>query len=172
MAGVLALVWSLIIPSGASSDSISVTISVAGLLVAVAALTGFIALHEILHALPAMIAGSSDDVVVGFWPRYLTPYMAYTGVLSRQAQLISGVTPFVALTLLPFVVALALPAAAWWMVGLSVLNALGSAADLIMLVILMYQVPRTAVIRSQGIATWWRPADGESPPSDTPSVIV
>ncbi len=158
MAGVLVFVWSLIVRFEAPADSFELTISLPGLLAAATAVVGFILLHEALHALPAMIAGASSGVVVGFWPRHLVPYVAYTGSLSREAQLVSGASPFVVLTLLPFVVSLAIPAVAWWMVGLSVLNVLGSAADLIMLWLLMRQVPRGAVIRNQGFTTWWRAA--------------
>jgi hypothetical protein len=100
-----------------------------------------------------MVAGSSDGVVVGFWPRYLAPYVAFAGALSREARLVSGATPFVLLTLLPFVVALVLPAATSWMAVLSAHNALGSAADLIMLGLLGRQVPRGAVVRNQRLAT-------------------
>jgi len=44
------------------------------------------------------------------------------------------------------------------MVVLSVVNTLGSAADLIMLLLLVRQVPPGAIIRNQGFATWWRSA--------------
>jgi len=158
LAGALLFVWSLIVHFETPADSFSITFSVPGLLTASLALGGFILVHEALHALPAMVAGSSDSVIVGFWPRAFAPYMAYTGTLTREAQLVSGATPFLLLTLLPILVAVALPAVAWWMVVLSVLNILGSAADLIMLGLIMRQVPRGAIIRNQGFATWWQPA--------------
>lgn len=157
MAAAVAFVWSLIVHIDVPSTSFVITVSLPGLLTASAALLGFMFVHETLHALPAMIAGSPREVVVGFWPRHLAAYVVYTGALAREAQLISGVTPFVALTLVPFGVALMAPSTASWMAGLSVLNTLGSAADLIMLLLLVRQVPRGAVVRSQGFATWWRP---------------
>lgn len=156
LAVALVFVWSLIVRFEAPADSFSVTVSLPSLLTGAAALGGFVLLHETLHALPALVAGSSDAVIVGFWPRHLAPYMAYTGALTREVQLVSGATPFILLTLLPIVVAVVLPAVVWWMIALSVLNVLGSAADLIMLLLLIRQVPPGAVIQNQGFATWWR----------------
>lgn len=158
MAASLLFVWSLIVPFGGLSGSFSLTITLPGLLVATGALIGFVLVHEALHAVPAMLVGSLDGIVVGFWPRHLAPYVAYTGALSREAQLVSGVMPLVLLTGLPLALGIAIPAAVWWMVGLSVVNVLGSAADLIMLGLIAHQVPRGATIRNQGFATWWRPA--------------
>jgi hypothetical protein len=93
---------------------------------------------------------------LGFWPRYFAPYVAFTGPLSRNAQLMSGILPLLVLTVMPLLVAWLLPRAALWLALVSVLNMLGSGADLIMLVILFRQVPQAAVIRNQGPSTWWR----------------
>lgn len=159
MSGGLALVWSLVLPPMALPDSFSAIITLPGLLAAILVLVGFVLLHEFLHAAPAVIAGSPDGVVVGFWPRYVAPYFAYVDALPRRVQLACGVAPLVVLTALPFGVALAFPSVAWWMAGISVANALGSAADLVMLVLIVRQVPANALTRSQGHATWWRMGD-------------
>ena len=41
---------------------------------------------------------------------------------------------------------------------MSILNTLGSSADLIMLTLLIRQVPRRAAVLSNGNETWWRVA--------------
>jgi hypothetical protein len=156
MGGLAALVWSPLVPLEVPRAAFSLTISLPGLLAGLAALAGFIALHESLHALPTLVAGSPDAVTVGFWPRHLAPYVSYAGALSRETQLLSGVAPFVLLTVLPVAVAIVAPASAQLMRALSVLNALGSGADLIMLGLIMRQVPRRAAVRNQGFSTWWR----------------
>lgn len=156
MAGVVAWVWSAIVHYSRPTGALTFTITLPGLLAAAALLLGFMALHELLHAIPVMIAGSPDAVVVGFWPRYLAPYAAYTGALSRETQMLCGSLPLLLLTVLPFGVALAVPNATLWMAGMSIMNALGSSADLIMLVLLVRQVPRGALVRNNGNETWWR----------------
>ncbi len=156
LGGLAALAWSPIVPIEAPGADLSLSVSVPGLLGVLAALVGFMALHEALHALPVLLGGSREDITVGFWPRHLAPYVSYVGELSRRTQLLSGVTPFVLLTLVPVVVALVAPDTARWMRGLSVLNCLGSSADVILLALIARQVPKNAVTRSQGFATWWR----------------
>lgn len=158
LAAGLALLWSTIVTVRPPADSFSMTITLPGLLAAIAALLAFLLLHELLHALPQVLSGSSEPVVIGFWPRYMAPYVAYLGPLSREAQLVSGVMPLLVLTLLPFAVALVAPAMVPWMAGLSILNVLGSAADLVGLVLIVRQVPPRAILRNQGHVTWWRTA--------------
>lgn len=156
LAGVVALGWSRLVPLGAPSGTLAVTITLPGLIVWLVALAAFVAVHEALHAMPAMLVGSHSALGVGFWPRYLAPYVAYLGALPRRTQLWCGVTPLLVLTVIPVPIALAVPPAAPWMAGVSIVNMLGSAADLIMLGLIVRQVPRDAVVRNQGHATWWR----------------
>lgn len=158
MAGGVAWMWSRVVRLDAPRDAFTFTITLPGLLTGAAFLVGFMALHELLHAIPAMITGSPDAVVMGFWPRYLAPYSAYMGALSRESQMLCGSLPLLVLTILPFGIALAAPDAALWMAGMSILNTLGSSADLIMLALLIRQVPRRAAVRSNGNETWWRVA--------------
>jgi hypothetical protein len=155
----LAWLWSLILPVPAAfSDGsrFEFTISLLQIVGFLAVLAGGILLHEMLHALPLAAAGRSENLVLGFWPRHFAPYVAYTGALPLKTQLLSGALPLAVLSVVPLLVALVVPSAAWWLALLSVLNVLGSAADLIMLLLLFRQVPRDAVIRNQGFSTWWR----------------
>lgn len=158
LAVLVALGWSLLVPLDMPGGAFAVTITLPGLAISLVAVAVFVLAHEALHAVPALWAGSHSAVVVGFWPRYLAPYVAYLGALPRAAQLWCGVAPLLALTVLPVLVALAAPPAALWMAGISVLNTLGSAADLVMLALIVRQVPQGAMVRNQGHATWWRAA--------------
>lgn len=155
----LAWLWSLILPVPAAfSDgaTFEFTISLLQIVGVLAILVGGILIHEMLHALPLAVAGHSENLVLGFWPRHFAPYVAYIGALPLKAQLLSGAMPLVALSVLPLVAALVVPSAAWWLALLSMVNVIGSGADLIMLLLLFRQVPRDAVIRNQGFSTWWR----------------
>jgi hypothetical protein len=152
--------WTQLLPiqMPAASSGFAFSVDVRQFAGVVLAVVGFVVIHEVLHTLPAFIAGRSRDVVIGFWPRYFTPYAALTGAFPRDGQLLIGATPFLVLTLIPFPLAIMFPQAVWWLAALSVVNALGSGADLIMLFLLARQVPRAAVIRNQGTATYWRAA--------------
>lgn len=158
------LAWYLLIRPEAPASGFSVTITAPALLGTIFAIAVFIFLHEALHVVPMLFADRSvdsdfprGDIVMGFWPRNLAPYVAYLGTTSRELQLLSGAMPFLLLTLLPFAVGAVFPAIALWTAALSIVNVLGSAADLIMLAFIVRQVPRGALMRSQGFETWWRP---------------
>ena len=156
MAGAVAFAWRVFVRLEAPSGSFSVRVSLPQLMTALFFLGGLLLFHEFLHALPALLAGESDKVVIGIWPRYLAPYFAYLGSLPRRIQLLCGITPLLGLTVLPFAVALAFPSLSRWMATVSVLNVLGSAADLVMLGLIVRQVPAEALTRNQGHSTWWR----------------
>jgi hypothetical protein len=157
----LVWLWSLILSAPAGDGTgfeFTVTVTVLQVAGFLAVLAGSIMLHEMLHALPLAVVGRSENLVLGFWPRHFAPYVAYIGALPLRAQLLSGVLPLVVLSALPLLAALVWPSIAWWLALLSVINILGSAADLIMLLLLFRQVPREAVVRNQGFSTWWRVA--------------
>ncbi|MGV8083813.1 MAG: DUF3267 domain-containing protein [Coriobacteriia bacterium] len=159
IAGLLMLLWVSILPvrmPTASSEGFSIDVNLWQLLGFAVAVVGFVLLHEVLHVIPAVVAGGSKDVVIGFWPKYFAPYVAFTGTLSRNVQLLSGVMPFLALTVVPIPLAMLFPQAAWWLVALSVVNALGSGADVIMVALLARQVPSASIVRNHGPATYWR----------------
>jgi hypothetical protein len=153
--------WSLIltVPAAVGDGSgVSFTVTLPQFVGFVAVIIGGVLLHEALHAVPLVIAGRSEDLIVGFWSRHLVPYVAFMSALPLRTQLLSGILPLPVLSGLPLLAALVLPSAAWWLALLSVVNVLGSGADLIMLQLLIRQVPRQAIIRNQGFATWWRTA--------------
>lgn len=154
----LVWLWSLIltVPAAVGGTGFEVTITFLQIVGFLAVLTAGIVLHEMLHAVPLAVAGHSENLVMGFWPRHLAPYVAVVGAVPLKTQLLSGALPLVILSVLPLLASLVLPSAALWLALLSVVNVLGSAADLIMLLLLLRQVPRGAVIRNQGFSTWWR----------------
>jgi len=137
-------------------DGFSVTIGLGQLATAAVALFAFLAAHEALHALPALLGGQRDGLVVGFSPRHVAPYVVVNAALPREVQLLCGVLPFLVLSVMPFLIAVAVPRAGVWLAVLSVLNAVASGADLIALTLLLAQVPHGASVRNDGPTTWWR----------------
>jgi len=159
MALPLVWLWALILPVPAAvvdGTGFELTVTFPQIAVIIVVLVGGVFLHEMLHAVPLGFAGRSENLVLGFWPRHFVPYVAYIGALPLKTQLLSGVLPLALLSVLLPLAALILPSAAWWLALLSMVNVLGSGADMIMLLLLFRQPPRGAVVRNQGFETWWR----------------
>ncbi len=158
MAALTVWIWSLILPLselGIGSEGFSATINLMDLLRGTLFLMGFVLLHELLHAVPVMLTGSRDDLVIGFWPRHFVPYFATLGAVPRNIQLVSGALPFVSLTLMPLLIATGLSVHGLWSVAISSLNAAACGADLVVFVLYCRQIPATAMVRNQGYSTWW-----------------
>jgi hypothetical protein len=126
------------------------------LLVGVLALAALATVHELAHAAALPGFGLSSATVVGFWPGKLTPYVSYEGELARNRYVLTGLTPFLLLSVLPLLIGLAFAWMPLWLVMLSSLNAFVSSGDLIGVGLLLWQAPREAVVRSKGLQTWWR----------------
>jgi hypothetical protein len=121
------------------------------------ALVALIGGHELLHAASLPGFGLTPATTVGFWPRTLTPYVAYNGELSRTRFALVGLMPFLVISVLALLVGGLLGWMPFWVVALSTLNALLSSGDLIGATLLIAQTPRLAIVRNQGLETWWRP---------------
>jgi hypothetical protein len=118
--------------------------------------------HEFCHAFGTPRFGFSRDTIIGAWPRKLLFYAGYLQELSRNRYLLYAVMPFLVLTVAPLLVAMARGGTSWGWPVLSVLNALFSGGDLVIISIILAQIPGRAVIRNQEWSTWWRPgAAGE-----------
>lgn len=159
MAALVAWMWSLIWPVsdfGLGAEGFSLTVTLPGLLGGTLLVMAFVWLHELLHAVPLMLTGSWDDIVFGFWPRRLVPYVATLGAAPRNVQLTSGVLPLVVMTLAPLLVAAVLSLYSPWLLLLSASNAAASGADLIALMLYVRQIPASAAVRNQGYSTWWK----------------
>lgn len=158
MAALVVWIWSLIVPLselGLDDGGFSTTITLLDLLRGTLYLMGFVLLHELLHAVPVMLTGLWDDLVIGFWPRHFVPYFATLGAVPRNVQLVSGSLPFVSLTLLPLLIVAWMPVHGLWLIALSTLNAAACGADLIVFLLYARQMPSAAMVRNQGYSTWW-----------------
>lgn len=137
-------------------DSLTLSIDLAALALFLGALATLIVVHESLHALALARAGEGS-IVIGVWPSHFVFYAHKFGEVGRARSLAVGLAPFALLSVVPFALAPLVHGIAGWLAALSVLNAAGSAGDLIGVALIVIGTPRGAVLRNQGYDTWWRP---------------
>jgi hypothetical protein len=134
-------------------------------LVTTAVLILFIPLHESLHLLGQPGWGASERSVVVLWPAKLRFGVYYEGCMSRRRWLGMRLAPFVCLSLLP-VVALALLQFFGQVLDLElslsillIVNALGSGADILAALVVLFKVPRGGHLCFQDGRGYWRPGE-------------
>jgi len=111
--------------------------------------------HESLHAIAHPGNGFSDETYIGFWPRQLTPYAHYVGEMSRNRAVVFLLLPFVVISVLPLFLSTVLSMPIPYGAFISPVNGLLSCVDLLGALLLVVQVPQSAIIRNQGWDTWW-----------------
>ena len=128
------------------------------LLMGVLSFAALIVVHELLHAFAFPGFGLSPATILGVWPRRFLPYADHHGPLPCWRFIMVGLSPFVFLSLVPLAVSsLAGTGSPFWVL-VSVVNALVSGGDALIVVVVLSQVPLGAVVRNKGWDTWWRPA--------------
>jgi hypothetical protein len=135
----------------------SVELTLGSLLLAIGGLALLMLAHEGLHALALRGAGAGSTVL-GFWPSHFVFYAHRFGEFSRARSVVVGLAPLIALSVVPFALALLAPGMGLWLAVLSVLNAAGASGDVIGVTLVLLGTPRGAALRNQGYATWWRAA--------------
>ena len=127
------------------------------LLSSIAAFVGLIVGHEMVHLVALPKCGLTSATVVGFWPQKVTPYVSHEGELSRNRYVLIGLMPLLLLSVVPLLIGLLFASMPLWLVVLSIINGFISAGDIINVILLVSQTPRSAIVRSKGLETWWRP---------------
>ena len=135
------------------------TITSSGLLAFLLAVAGLLVVHELLHAIALPRFGTSSATTLGFWPKWMTPYISHEGELPRGRNVLVALMPFLVLSIAPLLLCIFFPPAPLWMVVLSVLNGIGASADLVSAVLIAVQVPASGFVRNRGYETWWRPSN-------------
>jgi len=122
-----------------------------------------IPVHELIHAVCYPAFGLTSDTIIGVWARRRIFYAYYQGALPRNRLLLVYAAPFVVLTLV------LMPVLAWlhsmdlahpllsvlWFISL--INGVLCAGDVIGFLLLLWQVPRRALVKNQGWKTYWKP---------------
>jgi len=115
-----------------------------------------IPVHELLHVLIHPGSGRSRSTIVGFWASRLLFYARYDDVIRRNRFIVVLVFPFAALSTLPLCVSLLAGMESWVLAFSSIFNGLLSCVDLLGALLLVVQVPKTAMTRNKGYKTYWK----------------
>lgn len=117
-----------------------------------------IPVHELVHAL--LQPGLGRRTTFGFWPRRLVFYAFYPGPRTRGRILVGAVAPYIALSIVPVVLAAAL-GIKWWGIGVvAFINAFSSAGDVNGFLFVLARIPPGALVMAQQRKGYWRAADG------------
>ncbi len=112
--------------------------------------------HEILHALGFPSLLKSDEVFMGFNPKGFVFFAHYIGHMSRNRFLFVLVFPFIILSILPVVIMSMLSISNSWIFMIVIVNTLASSGDLLGFLIILFQVPRVAIVKNKGLKTYWK----------------
>ena len=134
------------------------------LLVPFAFLAGLIVAHELIHALACPRFGFTRATVIGVWPSRIMPYACHLGALSHRRGILIASAPFLVLTVSPMLAELVGRWQSSFLAWVSIVNALVSGGDALIIVMLLVQIPLSASMRNKGWHTWWRPAEPGAAP--------
>lgn len=121
-----------------------------------------VGMHELLHALAFPGFGLSRATVLGFWPSRFLPYADHQGPLPCWRYVVGALAPLGLLSITPLAVVLATGSSSTWWMLVSVINALASGGDVVIVAMVLAQVPKGAALRNKGWDTWWQPPEGAS----------
>ena len=124
---------------------------------ALALLLLMIPVHELLHALVHPGWGLSSGTTLGVWLSRGLLYAYYEGELSRDRFLLCLAMPFLALGVLPTVLIMMFPWLAPNLLGLSLFGCVLGCGDVVGVGLVLFQIPRAAIVRNKGWKTYWRP---------------
>lgn len=118
-------------------------------------------LHELVHALSTPALGFSDQTLIGIQggKGLLLPYMVYDGIQPVWRMLLTGLAPFLFLTLLPALFLLASPGSSALRADLGFLafyNMALSGGDLVNIFWISAHLPMRASVRRQGWGLLWK----------------
>ena len=121
----------------------------------IAAMPFCIPVHQIAHASGFPARGWIAQTSFGVWPSRLAFYAHYQGPLSRDRVLVILVLPFALISISPLVLCSVLRTVPPVAMYVSIGNAFLCSVDLASFMLVLWQLPRTAVIRQQGMKMWW-----------------
>lgn len=117
---------------------------------------GLVITHEAIHAMMQPDRGTSARTTLGFWPSHLVFYAHYDGERSRANFLVGLVSPFLLLSVVPMLLAIAFQTSAWWVGALILGNAVASSVDLFGFFAVLLGTPKNSQVINNGWYTYWR----------------
>ncbi len=119
-------------------------------------------LHEVIHALCYPFGGMTDQTLIGIWPQRVLIYAFFQGPMSRGRYIFTLITPFLLLSFLPVALIALVQAKAMhtdfltFLIVVSILNGIASSADILGIAMVLWRLPRAAVIRNRGWKSYWK----------------
>ena len=120
------------------------------------AFLALIPVHEFIHFAVHPKSKNSEQSVLGLWPSRGLFYAHYLGELSRNRFVAILIMPLLVLSFGPLFVCAIARCSSNFLAIASTLNALCACVDVLGIILLLFQVPRNAVVRNQGWKTFWR----------------
>jgi hypothetical protein len=113
-----------------------------------------IIIHEFFHLIFIPNFLRSKDLIIGL--TFLGAYVHTEIALTKARFMLISIAPYVILSiLLPLILSISGLLSSEIIVFI-ILNSLGSSLDILGLVLVFLQVPKNAVIRNNGIMTYWK----------------
>ncbi len=147
-----------------ATQSLDTTISIPGWLV-LTILILLIPIHELFHAVCHPGWGFSSNSVIGIWLSKGLFYAHYEGPMSRNRFLLIFAMPYIVLSLLPIPLIAVAVVLGWSLVAalvlafLSLLAAAIACGDLVGFLLIVFQIPGSAIVRNKGWKTYWKPRE-------------
>ena len=127
--------------------------------IAAALLIGLPALfvvHELIHAVAYPSFGLTPSTMIFVWPSKLLIIAATFDALRRNRLLLVYILPLLLISILPLIVCRSFGIDSLFLMIASTVNALIAGGDIFCFFLILFQVPRHAMVRNQGPATWWK----------------
>jgi len=150
-AGVVAVLWLAMTPL--QVHDVTSTMSLCGFLISFA---GMVVVHELIHVAVHPMSGRSPHTIVGIGGPSTGVYAHYDGEMTRNRFVAIFLMPLVVISLVPLLVAAVAQVSSGWIAFVSALNAFGACIDVLDAGLILFQIPATAVVRQQGLRTYWR----------------
>ena len=148
---VVAVLWLAMTPL--QVHDVTSTMSLRGFLISFA---GMVVVHELLHVAVHPMSGRSPHTIVGIGGPSTGVYAHYDGEMTRNRFVAIFLMPLVVISFVPLLVAAVAQVSSGWIAFISAFNAFGACADILDAGLILFQIPATAVVRQQGLRTYWR----------------
>lgn len=110
-------------------------------------LVGIIVAHELCHLLAQPWLGLGPRSYAGFDPKSGSPFAGYRGIVGRPLLLWMLLAPFLALSVVPYLLAPHFPSAAPYLAWTSIVNALGAVGDFFYAGLVLFKLPKNVVFQ-------------------------
>ncbi len=117
---------------------------------------GMVVVHELIHVAVHPMSGRSPHTIVGIGGPTSGVYAHYEGEMTRNRFVAILLAPLVVISFVPLLAAAAIQVSCGWVAFISAFNAFGACLDILDAVLVGFGIPATAIVRQQGLRTYWR----------------